>query len=873
MKKTFREKLKTDLILLDGAFGTYAKELGLCPEDFKDKPGCMEYLSFSKPDLIERIHSAYLSAGSDAIETNTFGASRIKLAEYGLAKKVREINVESVKLARKVADKFSSTKRARYVIGSMGSTGKLPSSADEALGNISYSELVKVFYEQALGIIDGGADALLIETGQDLLEMKAAVSGTKEALKERRKDLVVMATWTLSDNGRMLLGTESSACMAVLEHLGLDVIGINCSTGPRGMEKTLKFLSENSPICFSAVPNAGLPVFSGGKTVYPLTPDEMAHIMHKFVRKYGIDVIGGCCGTTPEHIKAMRSALGTPRKRRYARKYFYSGFYKGFDLSKIVRPLKIGERINSQGSRKVKNLLRQENFDEIVELGKLQEAQGAGMLDVCSVLTERATEKRDAVEIFQRLGKNVGIPLMIDSTDADVIKAALENYPGTVFINSVNLEDGGEKAREVFRLAAEHAASVVNLVIDEEGMAKSVERKLEVAERLYNIATKEYNLPSHRLLFDMLTFTLGTGEAEYADSAINTYEAIKLIKKKFSGVLTVLGVSNVSFGLEKSMRKVINMVFLHHAVGVGLDMAIVNPAEYMEYKNIGKKARALAEKLIFNRDPKALKNMIEYFEKRALKGQGNDTDTSSSPHSLLSSPRKRGSLKSIPIEQELKNCVLERNKVKVIPLIDEALKKYSPKEIINDILMNAIRIVGEKLENGEMVLPYVLESAEVMKKAIDHLEDTAGAPGGDKGKILIATVFGDVHDIGKNLVKMILINNGFSVIDLGKQVSVEKIILEAKKNKVDAVGLSALLVSTARYMKDCVQALHAENLECPVIIGGAPINEEFAREISKINDKETYKGGVFYAKDAFKGLSIIQSVVEPGNSTPPNCTS
>jgi len=860
MKKTFREKLKTDLILLDGAFGTYAEELGLSPEDFKDKPGCMEYLSFSKPDLIERIHSAYLSAGSDAIETNTFGASRIKLAEYGLANKVREVNIESVKLARKVADKFSSTHHARYVIGSMGPTGKLPSSADAALGNISYSELSEVFYEQALGLIDGGADALLLETGQDLLEMKAAVGGIKEALKDRRKDLAIMATWTLSDNGRMLLGTESSACMAVLEHLGLDVIGINCSTGPRGMEGALKFLSENSPIYFSAVPNAGLPISSGGKTVYPLAPCEMADLMNQFVRKYGIDVIGGCCGTRPEHIKAIRVAVGTPRKRKRARKYFYSGFYKGFDLDKMPRPLKIGERINSQGSRKVKDLLKQEKYDEIVELGKLQEAQGAGMLDVCSVLTERATEKRDAVEIFQRLGRNVEIPLMIDSTDAGVIEAALESYPGTAFINSVNLEDGGKKARAVFKLSREHAASVVNLVIDEKGMAKSIERKLEIAERLYEIATREYNLQPHRLLFDMLTFTLGTGEVEYADSAINTFESIKLIKNKFPGVLTVLGVSNVSFGLDKSMRKIINMVFLYHAARAGLDMAIVNPAEYVEYKDIGKKERVLAEKLIFNKSPKALKNIIEYFADKSSKKS----------ESVLPIVRAE---ENITIEQKLKNCVLERNKVKIIPLVEEALKKYSPKEIINDILMDAIGIVGEKLENGEMVLPYVLESAEVMKKAIDHLESTTGAPSGDKGKILIATVFGDVHDIGKNLVKMILINNGFSVIDLGKQVPVEKIVMEAKKNKVDAVGLSALLVSTARHMKDCVQALHAENLKCPVIVGGAPINEEFAREISKINDKEIYKGGVFYAKDAFGGLSIIKSVIGKSNSTPPNCTS
>jgi len=852
MKKTFKEKLKTDLILLDGAFGTYAEELGLSKADFKDKPGCMEYLSFSKPDLIERIHSDYLSAGSDAVETNTFGANSIKLSEYGMENKVYEINVESTRLARKIADRFSSLARRRYVIGSMGPTGKLPSSGDENLGNISYSELVKVFYDQTLGLIDGGADALLVETGQDLLEIKAAVRGIKEALKEKRKDLAIMAEWTLSNNGRMLLGTRSSACMAVLGHLSLDVIGINCSTGPKEMEDAIKFLSENSPVYFSAVPNAGLPISREGKTVYPLEPREMAEIIARFVRKYGVDVVGGCCGTTPEHIKAMRSAIGTHRKQTRAVKHFYAGFYKGFDIGKMERPLKIGERVNAQGSRKVKDLLRQEKYDEIIELGKLQEKQGAGMLDVCVVLSERATEKRDSVLITRRLGRNVEIPLMIDSTDADVIKAALESYPGTAFINSVNLEDGGIKARGVFALAAEHAGFVVNLVIDEKGMAKSVERKIEIAERLYRLATEEYLLEPHRLLFDMLTFTLGTGEKEYALSAVNTYKSITLLKKRFPGVLTVLGVSNVSFGLKKDMRKIINMVFLHHAARAGLDMAIVNPAEYIEYKDINKKERVLAEKLIFNKHPKALHDLIEYFERVPRKKTKN----------ILSLTNEKTE-KNSNIEQKLKNCVLERDKVKIIPLIDECLKEYSPREIMSDILIDAMRIVGEKLENGEMVLPYVLESAEVMKKAIDYLEQSFGETRtGDKGKILLATVFGDVHDIGKNLVKMILQNNGFSVIDLGKQVPVEEIVRQAKKNKVDAVGLSALLVSTSRYMKDCVRALHAEGLKCPVLIGGAPVNEEFSREISKINNEENYAGGVFYAKDAFKGLSILQAIMD-----------
>ncbi|MFH1878299.1 MAG: dihydropteroate synthase, partial [Candidatus Omnitrophota bacterium] len=516
----------------------------------------------------------------------------------------------------------------------------------------------------------------------------------------------------------------------------------------------------------------------------------------------------------------------------------------------VKRPVKVGERINTQGSRKMKDMLKSGDYDGIIELGKQQYRLGADVLDVCAVLTERDTEKRDAVIIFKNLAESVPLPLMIDSTDPEVIKAALENYPGTAFINSVNLEDGGVKARAVFALAREHGGFVVNLVIDEEGMAKTVERKINIAERLYRIAVEEYKLEPYRLIFDLLTFTLGTGEKEYARSAVNTYEGIKELKNRFPGVLTVLGVSNVSFGLPLPARKVLNAVFLGHAVRAGLDLAIINPADTLNAGFITDEELKLSEDLIFDRHAGALDNFVEFFTRKS----GEKVKKAAAEAS-----------EELSAGEKLKRCVFERDKVKIVPLVDEALQKYSARDIINSFLMDAMKEVGDKLDSGEMVLPYVLQSAEVMRKAIEHLEKFLPADKSSSGKkkVLLATVFGDVHDIGKNLVKMILENNGFTVIDLGKQVPVEKIVESAVRNKVDAVGLSALLVSTARHMKECVQSMHEAGLDHPVLVGGAPVNENFAKDISVVKDGSVYRGGVFYAKDAFAGLKIMRAVSDP----------
>jgi 5-methyltetrahydrofolate--homocysteine methyltransferase len=850
MGKSLRQKLKKDTIMLDGAFGTYMQSIGLEDAHFKDRPGCMEYLSIASPTLVSRLHADYLEAGADAIETNTFGGNSLKLGEYALSDMAYEINLASTVLARKEADKFSTPDEPRYVIGTMGPTGKLPSSSDPAMGDMSYGEIKNIFYRQALAIVDGGADAILVETGQDLLEMKAAVTGSKKAAIERGRDIVIMAQCTLANNGRMLLGTEISAFMSTMGYLGADVVGLNCSTGPVEMENPMRILSEGAPCFISCVPNAGLPVEEQGKTVYPLSPEEMAAIVSRLAYKYRIDVLGGCCGTTPEHIRLMKKAIKKYKKRAIPQNSYFASAYRAYDLNSSPRPIKVGERMNTQGSKKMKDLLIRGDYDSVIELAKTQEKQGARVLDLCTVLSERATERDDAVELTRRIAESVEIPVMIDSTDAEVIKGALERYPGTAFINSANLEDGGEKARKIFALAKEHGGFVVCLVIDEDGMARTVEKKLEIAGRLYRMAVEEYGIEPLRVIFDMLTFTLGTGEEDYRNSARHTIEAIRLFKEKYPKALTILGVSNVSFGLERSSRKVVNTVFLDNAVKAGLDLAIVNPAEYLNDETISSGERTLAEDLIFNRKEDALSNFVEYFSKLA-------------PKKAL--PKEQYPGRSMSVEEKLTGCVLDRDKVSIIALIDEALKSLAPEIIINGILMKAMKEVGEKLDRGEVVLPYVLQSAEVMRKAIEYLETFIPSEAiSKKGKVILATVAGDVHDIGKNLVKMILKNNGFHVIDLGKQVPVEKIVKEAKNNKVDAVGLSALLVSTSRHMRTCVQSMHDAGLEYPVIIGGSPVNDNFARAISFLDDKSVYKGGVFYARDAFTGLKIMQALVNSG---------
>jgi 5-methyltetrahydrofolate--homocysteine methyltransferase len=844
---TFREKLSKSTVLIDGAFGTYIQALGLSDEELGKASGCMEAISLTRPDLVARVHADYLEAGADAVETNSFGGTRIKLSEYALGDKVFEMNRESARIASETARKFSTPSRKRYVIGAMGPTGKLPSSMDPSLGNISYAELKEVFYDQAMGLIAGEVDAILVETGQDILEMKAAVNGAREAARASSRDIVLMGQVTLSNSGRMLLGTKISAAMSALAYVGADVIGANCGMGPLEMEGAMKFLSENSPVGISCVPNAGLPVDVNGKAFYDMKPEEMGDIMARLLREYRIDVIGGCCGTDPRHISLMRRNMRDVEKRRVIFLPFMASGYDAFNISAAEKPVKVGERINTQGSKNAKEMFLAENFDAVVELGKDQIKKGARILDVCTVLTERKTEKRDTINIVRRLAEAVEAPVMIDSTDPLVIEAAAAVYPGNAVINSVNFEDGGRKAARIFSAAKEHGSFVVCLAIDEKGMARTVPHKMDIAAELIKLGVGKHGLLPHQLMFDMLTFSLGTGEKEYAGSAVDTFEAIKKIKESYPGVLTVLGVSNVSFGLPKPGRKVLNAVYLYHAVHSGLDLALVNPGEFMKYPDVQPHEAALCEDLLFNRRDDALERFVEHFSHKAEDKKNRET-----PKEALS------------VEDRVKRCVIERDRSDIVPALDEALKKYNPEDIINNVLLDAMRTVGEKFESGEFVLPYVLQAAEVMRKGSEHLEKFMDkARGRTFGKVVLATVLGDVHDIGKNLVKMILKNNGFEVIDLGKQVSASEIVAAAKTHKADAVGLSALLVSTARYMQECVKALSLAGVSCPVMIGGAPTSDGFAREISVTGEGEVYPGGVFRAKDAFDGLKIMSALMDP----------
>ena len=852
MGKGLRETLRVKTLILDGAFGTYIEDK-IGREKLTDMAsGCMERLSVAFPEAVSGIHADYLEAGADAVETNTFGGNALKLGEYGLARDAYGINMESTRLARKQAERFSTGKWPRFVIGTMGPTGKLPSSSDISIGALTYAELVGIFRDQAAAIIDGGADAILIETGQDLLEMKAAVNGARQALKEKRKDLPVMAHATLSNNGRMLLGSDVSAFMGVMGSLGVDVVGLNCSTGPAEMEGAIRLLSSYAPCFVSCVPNAGMPAEDRGRLVYPMSPSEMAGIMVRLAEKYRIDLIGGCCGTTPGHIEAVRAELGKYAKREFFTGHFCASSYRGFDLATMPRPVRIGERMNTQGSRKMKSLVENDDHDGIVELAKTQERAGAHLLDLCVALTSRSTEREDAALLVRRLAESVEVPLVIDTTDVDVMKQALECYPGTAVINSANLEDGGIKAGKVFSLAREHGAFVLCLAIDEKGMAKTAKRKMEIVDRLYRMAGKDYGLSPGRLVFDLLTFTLGTGEKEYQGSAVETIKAVGMLKKKYPGVFSVLGVSNVSFGFSRPSRKVLNMAFLGAAVEAGLDMAIVDPSEYIPAGDLDRHERKLAEDLVFNRSPEALNLFMDYFSAK-------DPSKENAP------PPERSIPEDIPIEERISRCVISRDSSRIIPLVKEALAVVPAEKIINEILMGTMERVGEKLDKGEMVLPYVLQAAEVMSRALEYLEKHI-KPGDarKRGKIILATVEGDVHDIGKNLVKMILANNGFDVTDLGKQVTVERILDQARKIKPDAVGLSALLVSTSRHMKRCVEAMDRAGLEYPIVVGGAPVNESFAIDIAKLDGGRVYGGGVFYSRDAFAGLNIMKMLVEEG---------
>jgi 5-methyltetrahydrofolate--homocysteine methyltransferase len=845
------------VLVFDGAMGTSIQRYDLTADDFGGDAleGCNDYLVITRPDVIGEIHASFLEAGCDVVETDTFRSNRITLREYALQDRVGEINLAAARLAREVADRYATADRPRFVAGSIGPSGFLPSASDPTLGNVTFAELVPVFAEQAAALVEGGVDVLLIETSQDILEVKAAVFGCREAIAAAGRPVALQVQVTLDTSGRMLLGTDVAAAMVTLEALRVDVIGLNCSTGPEHMRQPVRWLCENSRLPISVIPNAGIPHNEGGNAVYPMQATPFADQLEEFVRDLGVSVVGGCCGTTPDHIRELVARVGgrAPLAREVPYVPRLSSGIRATDLVQEPRPTMIGERVNAQGSRKVKRLLLGDDYDGILDVAREQTERGAHVLDVCVALTERPDEAEQMRILTKLLSQGVEAPLCFDSTEAPVLEAALQQCPGRPVVNSINLENDRTRVDAVLPLVAAHGAAVVALTIDDDigGMAKTADDKLAVARRIHGIAVDEYGLHPDALVFDALTFTLATGDEEFRRSAVETLEGIRRIKRELPGVLTTLGVSNVSFGLAPHARAVLNSVFLHHCVDAGLDTAILNPAHVRPYFEVPEEERRLADDLIFDRrsegvDPLAA--FIDFYEGRAGEAESAVDPT-----------------EGMDPEAALHWMVLHRKKEGVEAQVDAAVARLGAVPVLNDVLLPAMKEVGDKFGAGELILPFVLQSAEVMKKAVARLETyLEKTEGQTKGKVVLATVYGDVHDIGKSLVNTILTNNGYTVFDLGKQVPVNTIIEKAEEVGADAIGLSALLVSTSKQMPLCAQELHKRGLEYPLLVGGAAINPSFVRGAAMVQEGEPYPAGMFYCKDAFEGLEVMERLQEPG---------
>ncbi len=864
--RRYLDAIEDHIVIFDGAMGTSVQSYDLEPADYggEQYQDCIDYLVITRPDIIHEIHESFLRVGAEAVETNTFRANRRTLAEHGLGERTIEINRAAAQIARAACDQIEAeTGIPRFVAGSMGPSGMLPSGDDPDLSDISFDELADLFGEQAQGLVEGGADLLLLETSQDILEAKAALYGINRYFAESGKRLPLQVQITLDVSGRMLFGTDITGAVATLSALSLDVLGMNCSTGPEYMRLPIQYLIERSPFPISVLPNAGLPINVDGEAVYPMGPDPFSEMVAEFAR-WGANVVGGCCGTTPEHIAQLyqrvhgvsydetlkqRSARRAPSQRDIILEPRVSSGMTAARMIQDPGPTLIGERVNSQGSRKVKRLLLEEDYDSIVEIAVSQVKRGAHMLDVCVALTERADEKAQMEELVKKLSMAVEAPLIIDTTEADVAEAALALYPGRGIINGNNLENGRERIDTILPIAVKHGAAVLSMTIDEEGMAHSREKKLEIARRISDIAIKEYGLTTDDLVFDTLTFPLTTGQEELRNDAVETLEGIRLIKEHIPGVMTALGISNVSFGVGAAARGVLNSVFLYHAVKAGLDMAIVNPAHITPYFEIPDEQRVVAEDLIFNSDADALPRFIQYFEDNEVQIAGaEDID----PTADMTS------------EEALHWQIVHRKKEGVERLIDDILTRMDAVDALNTVLLPAMKEVGDKFGAGELILPFVLQSAEVMKKSVAYLEGFMDKiEGASKGIVVLATVYGDVHDIGKNLVKTILSNNGYTVHDLGKQVPANTIIDKALELEADAIGLSALLVSTSKQMPLIVNELARRGLDIPVLVGGAAINRRFGRRILFLQDSgEPYTAGVFYCKDAFEGLAAVDQLLD-----------
>jgi 5-methyltetrahydrofolate--homocysteine methyltransferase len=857
-----RGALAERVVIADGAMGTMLQASDVTPEDFDGHDGCNEVLNVTRPDVVGDIHRAYLAAGADCVTTNTFGANLGNLSEYGIPERIAELSQAGAAVARAVADEFTAVDgRPRWVLGSIGPGTKLPT-----LGHVTFRELRDSYYENAAGLLRGGADALIIETCPDLLQAKAAIIGTKRAVANLAPDAVVIASLTVETTGTMLLGTEIGAALTALAPLGIDVIGLNCATGPDLMSEHLRYLAANSPIPVSCEPNAGLPELTADGAYYPLTAAELADAHERFALEFGLSLVGGCCGTTPEHVAALVERLGvTParpggvaaRVRSPRPEPGVASLYSHVPFRQDTAFLAIGERTNANGSKAFREAMIADNYEDCVSIAKSQTRDGAHLLDVCVDYVGR-DGVADMREVAGRLATAATLPLVLDSTEPAVIEAGLELIGGRSVVNSVNYEDGdgpGSRIARVMPMIREHGAAVVALTIDERGQARTAPWKVEVAERLIRDLTVTWGMSEQDIIVDCLTFPIATGQEETRRDAIETIEAIAELKRRHPDVQTTLGVSNVSFGLKPAARAVLNSVFLHECVQAGLDSAIVHPSKIMPLSRIPDEQREVALDLVYDRrrpgyDP--LSRMLELFE-------GVDATSARA--------ERAAEFAALPLDERLKRRIIDGERNGLEADLDLALAERPALEIVNEILLDGMKTVGELFGSGQMQLPFVLQSAEVMKASVGYLEPhmEKSADGG-RGRIVLATVRGDVHDIGKNLVDIILSNNGYDVVNIGIKQPISAIIAAAEEHNADVIGMSGLLVKSTVVMRDNLAELNDRGLadRWPVLLGGAALTRAYVEQ----DLAELFGGEVRYARDAFEGLRLMDSAMAVKRGVP-----
>ena len=861
-----RRTLAERVVIADGAMGTMLQAANPSLADFENHEGCNEILNVSRPDIVRSVHDEYLAAGVDAIETNTFGANWSNLADYGIEDRIYELAFAGGTIARQAADAFSTPEKPRFVLGSLGPGTKLPS-----LGHTTYENLKVAYYTAAKGLADSGCDALLVETSQDLLQVKAAVNGCRQAIIEAQNDIVLIAQVTVETTGTMLMGSEIGAALNALEPMGVDLIGLNCATGPTEMSEHLRYLSKNAKIAISVMPNAGLPVLGSNGATYPLKPDELATALDVFVTDYGISLVGGCCGTTPAHMASVVAKLSQRKisTRTPGLDPGASSLYQYVPFRQDKTYLAIGERTNANGSRAFRDALLNEDWEKCVEIARDQIRDGAHMLDL-SVDYVGRDGAADMSQIAARFATASTLPIVLDSTEPNVLKAGLEHLGGRCVINSVNYEDGdGPTSRfaKIMPLVKEHGASVVALTIDEEGQARDAQWKLRIARRLIHDLHDNWGMNIGDILIDCLTFPIATGQEETRKDGIETIEAIKQLKIEFPDVQTTLGVSNVSFGLNPAARVVLNSVFLHECVQAGLDSAIVHPSKITPMARIDERQKQVALDLVYDRrvfdgdectyDP--LQEFLQMFDGVEL---------------ATSKNARAEALAALPLFDRLQRRIIDGEKVGLEDDLKAAMDEgMPPLEIINSHLLEGMKVVGELFGKGEMQLPFVLQSAEVMKTAVAMLEPFMEKTGDEgRGTMLLATVRGDVHDIGKNLVDIILTNNGYRVVNIGIKQTINQIIDGATESNADAIGMSGLLVKSTVIMKENLEELTARGLDqrWPIVLGGAALTRAYVEQ----DLASMFPGEVRYARDAFEGLRLMDAIMavkrgDEGAALPP----